>query len=199
MRTKCSSREARTSLGHFSFRNTLLARNSERRQVRGQVLTGAGETRGAGRGQRFLPGRAPEAPRAAPRTPHPAGREPPRASAGVGGVGNREAHPRFGPRECQARPRGTQRVGGGMTRPEAGVPRSRWEQICPLLPQLMARHAPCPRQSSRAAVKPDLWFSVSWAAVTSFFSEGAPEMGDPPPAPQGPGRGARTRLPRAPP
>lgn len=67
-----------------------------------------------------------------------------------------------------------------MTRPEAGVPRSRWEQICPLLPQLMARHAPCPRQSSRAAVKSDLWFSVSWAAVTSFFSEGAPEMGDPP-------------------
>lgn len=173
-----------------------MARNSERRQVRGQVLTGAGETRGAGRGQRFLPGRAPHP---APCTPHPAGREPPRASAGVRGVGNREAHPRFGPRECQARPRGTQRVGGGMTRPEAGVPRSRWEQICPLLPQLMARHAPCPRQSSRAAVKPDLWFSVSWAAVTSFFSEGAPEMGDPPPAPQGPGRGARTRLPRAPP
>lgn len=83
-----------------------------------------------------------------------------------------------------------------MTRPEAGVPRSRWEQICPLLPQLMARHAPCPRQSSRAAVKPDLWFSVSWAAVTSFFSEGAPEMGDPPPCTAGAWAG-RTNTPPA--
>lgn len=56
--------------------------------TRGQVLTGAGETRGAGRGQRFLPGRAPEAPRAAPRTLHPALRRQ-RTAAGVCGCPRR--------------------------------------------------------------------------------------------------------------
>lgn len=52
------------------------------------MLTGAGETRGAGRGQRFLPERAPEAPRAAPRTLHPAPRRQ-RTAAGVCGCRRR--------------------------------------------------------------------------------------------------------------
>lgn len=169
--------------------------------MRGQVLTGAGETHGAGRGQRFLSGRAPEAPRAAPRTLHPAPRRQ-RTAAGVCGCRRRGEWGSTSALRAEGVSGSTQGDAEGRRGNDPTGGRGAPLPLGADLP-LAAPANGAPRPVFATVLKGgrqarSLVFGIVGRGDILLFRR-CPGDGGPPPAPQGPGRGARTRLPRAPP